>query len=265
MKKLRPRIVHSLILVFFTISSFATFLTESFSSSQVGYSPILITLPPKYEKKISSETKIFFYEACESNETCSLPYLLIQSSILISFFVFYTSSLLLKSFAVYSGIGYIVLNTVYIILSFVYSDRYLLGISIYILNIIIAAILVFLTRNRLNFDKNIVEYDVVHNSISSIPGSAPNSARGYAGQLNDSQLDLNDLSKKVDEAKGKYKNIKMRYKESRSVIANLKEDLEESNKKYKILEENYKNFRSDKNKSSKGSIYNPKNQESADN
>ena len=179
--------------------------------------------------------------------------------------MFYTSSLLLKSFAIYSGVGYIVLNTVYIILSFVYSDKYLLGISIYILNIITAAILVFLTRRRLNFDNNIVEYDVVHNSINSMPGSAPNSARGYSGQLNDSQLDLNDLSKKVDEAKEKYKNIKMRYKESRTVIVNLKEDLEESNKKYKILEEKYKNLRDGKHKSSKNSIYNPKIQESTDN
>ena len=49
----------------------------------------------------------------------------------------------------------------------------------------------------------------------------------------------------------------MRYKESRTVIINLKEDLEVSNKKYRRLEEKYKKSRDGHDKNLKISNPNP--------
>lgn len=265
MKKLKPRIVHSLILIFFTVSSLVTFLTESFHSNQIGYSPILISLPSKYYKIFEGNTKIYFYEACYLNETCSILYLLVQCSVLVSFLIFYISSLLLKSFTIYYGLGYIVLNSVYIVLCFVYSDKFIPGISIHMLNIILSAVLIYFTKKRLSFDKNIVKYDVVQNPMNNVPGSMPSMSRGYSGQLNDSQLNLNNLPKKIDRIKGKYRNIKMIYKESRTDIVNLKEELEITNKKYLRLEEKYKNLRDGGGKSLKIPDSNPEIQDSGNN
>ena len=133
------------------------------------------------------------------------------------------------------------------------------------LNIILSAVLIYFTKKRLSFDKNIVKYDVVQNPMNNVPGSMPSMSRGYSGQLNDSQLNLNNLPKKIDRIKGKYRNIKMIYKESRTDIVNLKEELEITNKKYLRLEEKYKNLRDGGGKSLKIPDSNPEIQDSGNN
>lgn len=230
------------LLFLFTASGFLSLFTEFFQKNKLNYSLLLLTLPLNYEKQLEIRTKVYFFEICELNdEYCSLSYFIFQGLAFFITLTFYFSLMFFHRFSLYLGSFYILLCTSICIYSLSLSENFSVGVLLFVLNVILAIVLIVLLQKRIRIEKNVVEYDIIHGSVNSIPESGANTNRvneeSMVGELN---VSVSDLVGKLQKCKDKNKKVKKELEESQKVVSELKRELRQQKIFNKDLERELK-------------------------